>query len=119
LGSGVQRYFIWVMKSATESSIIGVGSQWNPYDQEIRSMKGSISERTVEVTDALLRENAEVIQNRAASPLDEVSLRYLKTILTPVEHSGAHLDDLLDISRMGRGAASSIRVNWLARFWTK
>lgn len=71
-------------------------------------MKGSTSERTVEVTEALLRENAEVIQNRAASPLDEVSLRCLMTILTSVEHAGALLDDLLDFYRMGRAAASSI-----------
>jgi light-regulated signal transduction histidine kinase (bacteriophytochrome) len=65
-------------------------------------MKGSTSERTVEVTDALLREYAEMLQNRAAPPLDEVSLRYLKTIPTSVEHAGALLDDLLDFSRMGR-----------------
>jgi chemotaxis family two-component system sensor kinase Cph1 len=37
-------------------------------------MKGSTSEQTVEVTDALLRENAEMLQNRAASPLDEVKV---------------------------------------------
>lgn len=73
-GSGVQRYSIWVMKSATKSSIIGVGSKWKSYDEEIRSMKRSTSEQTVEVTDALLRENAEMLQNRAASPLDEVKV---------------------------------------------
>jgi PAS domain S-box-containing protein len=45
---------------------------------------------------------AEMLHNRAASSLDEVSLRYLKTILTSVEHAGALVDDLLAFSRMGR-----------------
>ena len=71
-------------------------------------MKGSTLERTVEVTDALLRANRERLQNRAASPLDEVSLGYPKTILTSVEHAGALLDDLLDFCCTGRATPSSI-----------
>ncbi len=34
--------------------------------------------------------------------MDEVSLRYLKTILASVEHAGTLVDDLLAFSRMGR-----------------
>lgn len=49
-------------------------------------MKRSTSERTVEVTDALPRENEEMLQNRAAFSPDEVRLCYLKTLLTSVEH---------------------------------
>ncbi len=45
---------------------------------------------------------AEMLQSRAASSLDETSLRYLETILVSVEHAGALVDDLLAFSRMGR-----------------
>jgi PAS domain S-box-containing protein len=45
---------------------------------------------------------AEMLQKRAASSLDETSLRHLNTILASVEHAGTLVDDLLAFSRMGR-----------------
>jgi hypothetical protein len=59
-------------------------------------MKGSTSEQTVELTDALLRENAEMLQNRAASPLDEVK----------VESTGRNILWEVDV----RGAPSMLRL---------
>jgi PAS domain S-box-containing protein len=45
---------------------------------------------------------AEMLEKRAASALDETSMRYLKTIIESTEHAGAIIDDLLAFSRMGR-----------------
>ena len=45
---------------------------------------------------------AEMLEKRAASDLDETSIRYLKTIVESTEHAGAIIDDLLAFSRMGR-----------------
>jgi light-regulated signal transduction histidine kinase (bacteriophytochrome) len=43
-----------------------------------------------------------MLHRRTGSSLDEVSLRYLETILSSVEHAGTLVDDLLAFSRMGR-----------------
>jgi light-regulated signal transduction histidine kinase (bacteriophytochrome) len=43
-----------------------------------------------------------MLQERTGSSLDEVSLCYLKTIQSSVEHAGALVDDLPAFSRMGR-----------------
>jgi PAS domain S-box-containing protein len=45
---------------------------------------------------------AEMLEKRAASALDETSMRYLKTIIESTVHAGAIIDDLLAFSRMGR-----------------
>jgi PAS domain S-box-containing protein len=45
---------------------------------------------------------AQMLRRRTGSSLDEVSLRYLETILSSVEHAGTLVDDLLAFSRMGR-----------------
>lgn len=45
---------------------------------------------------------AQMLRRRTGSSLDKVSLRYLETILSSVEHAGTLVDDLLAFSRMGR-----------------
>lgn len=45
---------------------------------------------------------AQMLRRRTGSSLDKVSLRYLETILSSVEHAGTLVDDLLAFYRMGR-----------------
>ena len=45
---------------------------------------------------------AKMLQNRAASELDETGQRYLRTIMESADRAGGLIDDLLSFSRMGR-----------------
>jgi PAS domain S-box-containing protein len=54
---------------------------------------------------------AQMLQNRAASELDESGQRYLRTIMESADRAGGLIDDLLSFSRMGRIEMRKIAVD--------
>jgi len=54
---------------------------------------------------------AELLNKRAASILDEASLRYLKTITKSVTRMAELIDDLLEFSRMARAETHKINID--------
>jgi PAS domain S-box-containing protein len=54
---------------------------------------------------------AQMLRRRSGSSLDEVSARYLDTILSSVEHAGNLVEGLLAFSRMGRAGMRRTVVN--------
>ena len=54
---------------------------------------------------------AQMLQNKAASELDETSQRYLRTIKESADRAGRLIDDLLSFSRMGRAEMSPAVVD--------
>ena len=54
---------------------------------------------------------AQMLQNRAASELDETGQRYLRTIMESADRAGGLIDDLLSFSRMGRIEMRKIAVD--------